>query len=70
MKVLLKFKLLEVQRQLTNEFTQWAIATPYFEQIRTRFFMEIPMKIWVEQLYTELVAAGVAGKDGAYIVNG
>ena len=29
-KVLLKFKLLEVQRRLSDEFTQWALATPYF----------------------------------------
>ena len=68
-KVLLKFKLLEVQRQRVDAFTQWAMATPYFETIRARFFELIPMDIWLEQLYTELIAVGVARKEGAFILN-
>ena len=68
-KVLLKFKLLEVQRQSTTEFTQWAMATSYFQQIRTRFFADIPMRPWIEQLCNELVAAGVAGQEGEYLFN-
>lgn len=66
-KVLLTFKLLEVQRQLIDEFTQWAVATPYFEQIRGRFFREVPLAVWLRQLYAELLAAGVAAKEGEYI---
>lgn len=68
-KVLIKFKLLEVQRQLTDEFTQWAMTTPYFEQIRARFFDSIPMDQWTDQLCAELIAAGVARKEGEYILN-
>jgi glyoxylase-like metal-dependent hydrolase (beta-lactamase superfamily II) len=68
-KVLLKFKLLEVQRQLTDEFTQWAMATPYFEQIRVRFFDAIPKGLWIEQLCAELITVGVARKEGVYILN-
>ena len=68
-KVLLKFKLLEVQRQLTAEFTQWAMATPYFHQIRERFFAELPMELWVEQLCRELAASGVARLEGEHILN-
>lgn len=68
-KVLLKFKLLEVQRQSTTEFTQWAMATAYFQQIRERFFADIPMRPWIEQLCNELVAAGVAGQEGEYLFN-
>lgn len=66
-KALLVFKLLEVQRQLIDEFTQWTVTTPYFEQIRVRFFREVPMAVWVGQLYAELLAAGVATKEGEYI---
>ena len=33
-KVLLKFKLLEVQWQLTDEFTKWATITPYFVVVK------------------------------------
>ena len=68
-KVLLKFKLLEVQRQLADEFAQWAIRTPYFEQIRIRFFEDIPISLWIDQLCAELVVAGVARRKNSYILN-
>lgn len=68
-KVLLKFKLLEMQRQSFEEFAQWAIATPYFMQIRERFFDDAPVRPWVEQLCAELVAAGVASQERGYILN-
>ncbi len=68
-KVLLKFKLLEKQRQDFNEFVEWAIETPYFMQIKANFFTDIPIRTWIEQLSAELIAAGVARRDGAYILN-
>lgn len=68
-KVLLKFKLLETQQQNYDEFAQWAIETPYFTQIKAKFFADIPARAWIEQLSGELVAAGVAKRDGAYILN-
>jgi len=68
-KVLLKFKLLETQRQSFDEFAQWAITTPYFMQIRERFFNGVSVRPWIEQLCAELIAAGVASKEGAYIQN-
>lgn len=68
-KVLLKFKLLEVQCQLTTEFTQWAIATPYLRQIHERFFADMPMNVWIEQLCKELATAGVARLEGEHIKN-
>ena len=68
-KVLLKFKLLEIQRQSFEDFLHWAIATPYLMQIRERFFAGRPVRAWIQQLCEELTAAGVARKDGAYILN-
>ena len=68
-KVLLKFKLLEIQRQSFEDFLHWAIATPYLMQIRERFFAGKPVRAWIQQLCEELTAAGVARKDGAYILN-
>jgi glyoxylase-like metal-dependent hydrolase (beta-lactamase superfamily II) len=68
-KVLLKFKLLEVQQQKVDQFTRWATTTPYIEQIKKKFFEDIPMSLWINQLCTELIAAGVARRDGAYIQN-
>ncbi|WP_177219079.1 hypothetical protein [Polaromonas sp. OV174] len=66
---LLKFKLLEVQRQSWDGFTQWAMATPYLMQIRARFFADTPLRPWIEQLCAELVAAGVAKREGRDLLN-
>lgn len=68
-KVLLKFKLLEVQRQALDDFSKWALATPYFVLIQQRFFADMPAPAWIAQLCDELVRAGVAERDGVYICN-
>lgn len=68
-KVLLKFKLLETQRQSFDDFSKWALATPYFVLIQQRFFADMPASAWISQLCDELVKAGVAKRDGAYICN-
>ena len=68
-KVLLKFKLLEVQRQPFDDFIQWAAAAPYIILIGERFFKEIPLKQWLESLCAQLIAAGVARKEDAWLIN-
>ncbi|WP_421954017.1 MBL fold metallo-hydrolase [Polaromonas sp.] len=68
-KVLLKFKLLEVQRQPFDDFSKWALATPYFVLIQQRFFADMPAPAWIAQLCDELVKAGAAERDGIYICN-
>ncbi|MDP3798752.1 MAG: MBL fold metallo-hydrolase [Polaromonas sp.] len=68
-KVLLKFKLLETQRQSFDGFTQWAARTPYFMLLNERFFGNVPVRPWIEQLCQELVSAGVARREGAYLLN-
>ena len=68
-KVLLKFKLLETQRQSFDGFAQWAARTPYFMLLNERFFGSVPVRPWIEQLCQELVSAGVARREGAYLLN-
>ena len=68
-KVLLKFKLLEVQRQSFDAFEQWAISTPYLEQIRERFSPESSASQWVVQLCDELARSGAASRDDIFICN-
>ena len=68
-KVLLKFKLLEVQKQDIREFRQWAISTPYLKRIREKFFPELELDAWLEQLCQELISAGVAKREGRYLLN-
>jgi len=59
-KVLLKFKLLEVQQQPVEQFMQWAKATPYLHLCKTRFFKEMEFSLFIEQMCAELVDSKVA----------
>jgi glyoxylase-like metal-dependent hydrolase (beta-lactamase superfamily II) len=68
-KVLLKFKLLEKQKLLFTEFAQWASNTPCLTHYQQRHFSDSDFSVWIGQLCSELVKAGVANFDGAYIVN-
>src|ERR1035437_526749 len=68
-KVLLKFKLLEVQSVELSTLIAWARATPYFGLIFKQHFPELDISDWVEQLIGELVRSGVASRDGVMIRN-
>lgn len=68
-KVLLKFKLLELQRLRLAEFAQWASATPYFEMVHRRWFSEVDLVTWIDQLADDLARSGAAIRDGEYILN-
>ena len=54
-KVLLKFKLLELQRLSLAEFAQWANATAYFGMVHQRWFPELEQSAWIAQLAEDLV---------------
>ena len=68
-KVLLKFKLLELQSVHIANFKEWGVGTPYLELIRNRFFEQHSSDKWLNQLLAELVASGAARHDGNNIVN-
>lgn len=68
-KVLLKFKLLEVQRQTYEEFKIWALTTHYFEIVRSQFFNDMHLSDWIDQMIIELIHSGVAKRDGEAIIN-
>ena len=68
-KVLLKFKLLEVQQQDLDVFRDWALRTPYFELVRNRFFASIPAADWIDALVDELQVSGVARREGTDLLN-
>lgn len=67
-KVLLKFKLLELQRCGQEEFLTWAEGTPYLKLVRDRYFTQ-PLRAWIATLMEELVAGGAARRDGDRILN-
>jgi len=68
-KVLLKFKLLEVQRQIYGEFKKWAESTSYFELVRSQYFHDMNLSEWIDQMIIELVDSGVAKRDAGEIFN-
>ncbi len=68
-KVLLKFKLLEVQRLPWDEFEDWAVGTPYFRLVQERWLPGQPLRPWVVQLYGELAASGAAGRETGFATN-
>jgi glyoxylase-like metal-dependent hydrolase (beta-lactamase superfamily II) len=68
-KVLLKFKLLELQRVRLAEFSAWASATPYFRLVHERWAPEIDITHWVEMLTNQLVNAGAATRESDFVLN-
>lgn len=68
-KVLLKFKLLELQRQTRTGFINWAIGTPYLVSIHKKFFGDSHVSQWIDTLCDELIKAGVAKGEGGFMVN-
>lgn len=68
-KVLMKFKLLEVQSIALNEWADWLRSASYFGVIRERFFADTELDQLAEDILAELVTAGAAETDSASIRN-
>ena len=68
-KVLLKFKLLELQSIAVADFMAWAQTTPYFLAIYQQHFSGIDFAQWVDELIADLVRAGAAAREGQVLSN-
>ena len=68
-KVLLKFKLLEVQRLPYAEFIAWAESTAYFDLVHRRWFAGDDLRGWLSSLFSDLERSGVALRQGEYALN-
>ena len=68
-KVLLKFKLLELQTIDTDALLHWARTTPYFARIYQQHFAGLEFSGWVDALLDDLVRAGAASRVGAMVHN-
>ncbi|HEX7888584.1 MAG TPA: MBL fold metallo-hydrolase [Ramlibacter sp.] len=68
-KVLLKFKLLELQQVDVADFLTWAESTAYFRIVHQRWFADLPATTWTNELLGELVKSGVAAREGTRIHN-
>ncbi|MES2424059.1 MAG: MBL fold metallo-hydrolase [Pseudomonadota bacterium] len=68
-KVLVKFKLLEVQRMAEAELLTWARATHYFTNVHHRYFSETQDAAWIASLVDDLVRSGAARRTGNDVLN-
>ncbi|WP_198087202.1 MBL fold metallo-hydrolase [Variovorax sp. E3] len=68
-KVLMKFKLLEMHAVAAEDWHSWLRGTPYLEAIRARFFAGVELGQLTCDILDELIAVGAAEMDGAVIRN-
>ncbi len=68
-KVLLKFRLLEKQRQTVEQVNQWVLGTSYLMDIHNRFFQGELHGEWIEALLSELAGSGAIRREACAVFN-
>ena len=68
-KVLVKYKLLEWQQIALAQLHAWALATPYFALLHTRYFADVDFLPWLDSLVESLVRSGAATRTGDVLHN-
>ena len=68
-KVLLKFKLLELQRVNFSEFVRWAAASSYLQIIHRQYGTPQTLEDWLIALIQQLDKSGAARIDGEELLN-
>lgn len=68
-KVLLKFKLLELQDVPQEAFLAWAKETPYLGMVWRRWFASRTLGVWLQSLLHDLVRSGAAKLEGTVVRN-
>jgi len=68
-KVLMKFKLLELQRVSLDDFQHWIGQTSYFALLHHTHFKLQDFNLWIEELLQDLVRVGAARFDDKMLFN-
>ena len=68
-KVLIKFRLLELQRDTLDHLMAWLYHTPYFRSLHNRFFEATPWAAWTEELLRDLQRAGALEMRDSLVQN-
>jgi hypothetical protein len=68
-KVLLKFKLLEVQEVTVVNFVAWAEGTMYFGMVWRRWFSDMPAESWIRSLLKDLARSGAVRIENGLLSN-
>lgn len=69
LKVLLKFKLLEWQRQPIGGIHAWAREVPYLRHIYAQHHADQPFEAWLDDLIDALCSSGVARREDGDLVD-
>lgn len=67
-KVLLKFKLLEIQSANIDHICEWAIGCSYFHELHS-YFPHKPIKDWIHEMCDSLVESGAATRVENLLIN-
>jgi len=67
--VLLKFKLLELQRISLGDFTQWSADSAYLRNLHESHFAQEEFAAWIDRLLDDLVRAKVMQRMGPELIN-
>jgi len=68
-KVLVKFKLLELQEVTKAELMSWALGTPYFQMVFARYFADQQFGSWLDSLLEDLARSGAARVSNDSVAN-
>jgi glyoxylase-like metal-dependent hydrolase (beta-lactamase superfamily II) len=68
-KVLLKYKLLEVQQQPLAAFMAWAQGTAYMQTLHGNWFTKVSIEAWLLSLLTDLQQVGAAKLQDGLVLN-
>lgn len=68
-KVLLKFKLLELQKCSSSEFISWAQRVSYLDMLHAKYSNGMSFVQWLNELCNSLEKSGACSIDGEYIIN-
>lgn len=68
-KVLVKFKLLELQSMERQRLSFWIESATYFSILQQTYFPEQNFDAWTEILIQALIQSGAARQEGALIIN-
>ena len=68
-KVLLKFKLLELQRISLADFTQWSANSAYLRNLHESHFAQENFAAWIDRLLDDLVRAKALQRSGPELIN-
>ncbi len=68
-KVLVKYKLLELQQCEASHLISWCEKTPYLHRLHAHFFADQPRHQWFNDILTQLQQSGAAQRQGDLICN-